>query len=249
MMSAGREPETARPDPPRVVVASLADPAAVRPGEVRVWVVPLAAADPADVLDLLTPDERARADRYKVGKARHEFVVGRGHLRRLLGELLGVEPAAVPITTAGAGKPVLAGGGVHFNVTHTDGLALVALADRPVGVDVERVRPVANPDGLVDRFFSPAERRAYRDLPPDLRPAGFFRGWTTKEAVLKAAGLGVMRLDDFDVELDPGRPPAVLAARDPALAGGWGLSAWPPADGYAAAVAVRSVSPPSEPDA
>jgi 4'-phosphopantetheinyl transferase len=51
-----------------------------------------------------------------------------------------------------------------------------------------------------------------------------------------------MRLDDFDVELHPDRPPAVLAARDPALAGPWGLTAWSPADGYAAAVAVGLVA-------
>jgi 4'-phosphopantetheinyl transferase len=247
MRSAERGTKPPEPDPPRVVVASFADPPAVRPGEVRVWAVPLGAATDPELLDCLPPDERARADRYKVGKARHEFVTGRGHLRRLLGQLVGVEPAAVPITTTGAGKPVLAGGGVHFNVSHTDGLALIALADRPVGIDVERVRPVANSDGLVNRFFSAAEREAFRRLPAGLRLAGFFRGWTTKEAVLKAVGLGVMCLDDFDVELHPGRPPAVLAARGAALAGGWGLTAWEPEEGYAAAAAVlsRFVAPAS----
>jgi hypothetical protein len=47
-------------------------------------------------------------------------------------------------------------------------------------------------------------------------------------------------LDQFDVELDPARPAAVLAARHPQLAGcGWAVADWCPAPGYAAAVAVE----------
>ncbi len=228
----------------RIVVTEFG-PGAVYPAadEVRVWVVPLDAPPVAAemLLACLTPDERARADRYKVARARHQFVTGRGLLRRLLGECLGVDPVEVPFAYTGAGKPFLpdTGAGLHFNVTHTDGLALLALARRPVGVDVERLRTLADPEGLIRRFFSPAECDAFLALPPELRPAGFFRGWTSKEAVIKASGLSVAYLDGFDVELHPARPAALLAARHPTLVGTrWELSAWEPAAGYAAAVAV-----------
>src|SRR5581483_6123571 len=212
------------------------------PGEVRVCVIPLdrPPVDAAELIGSLTADERARAERYGVERARHQFVVGRGLLRRLLGGCLGVAPGEVPITYTGVGKPALAEphAALHFNVTHTDGLALIALARRPVGIDIERIRPLADPEGLVGRFFSAAEREAFLALPSELRPAGFFRGWTCKEAVIKAAGLSVAYLDGFDVELHPGRPAALLAARHPALAGmGLELAAWEPAGGYAAAVA------------
>jgi 4'-phosphopantetheinyl transferase len=130
---------------------------------------------------------------------------------------------------------------LHFNVTHTDGLALIATATTPIGIDVERVRPMADADGLVRRFFSPAEWEAFAALPAELRPAAFFRGWTCKEAVIKAAGLSVLTLDGFDVEFHPARPPAVLATRHSELVGGnWILEAWEPVSGFAAAVAVRS---------
>lgn len=243
------EPGTnTEPDPPRMVVAALAGEAvAPRPGEVRVWVVSLdePPVPPAELRGCLTADEHLRADRYKVGKARHQFVTGRGVLRRVLGACLGVNPGEVPITYTGAGKPVLGGAnpGLHFNVTHTDALALIAVAGRPVGIDVERRRAVADPAGLVGRFFSPAERDAFAALPPDLRAAGFFRGWTCKEAVIKAAGLSVLTLDGFDVELHPDRSPAVLAARHAELVGRtWGLAAWEPVAGFAAAVAVEGVA-------
>jgi 4'-phosphopantetheinyl transferase len=81
-------------------------------------------------------------------------------------------------------------------------------------------------------------------LPAGCRPAAFFRGWTCKEAVIKAAGATVQCLDGFDVELDPARPPAVLAVRDAALCGpGWAVAHWEPGPGYTAAVAVEGEGP------
>jgi 4'-phosphopantetheinyl transferase len=211
-------------------------------GEVRIWVVPLEypPANEASLLTCLTAEEQERAARYKVARPRHQFVTGRGLIRQILGECMGVRPHEVPITYSGAGKPVLDRGELHFNVTHTDAVALLALATRPVGIDTEQVRDLANPDGLVQRFFSPAECEAYRNLPPELKRTGFFHAWTCKEAVIKAAGLSVTCLESFDVELDPRRPPAVLAARHPELADRrWGLTAWEPVPGFAAAVAVE----------
>ena len=214
--------------------------------EVRVWVVPLDSppVEPADLLASLTPNERDRADRYRSGPVRHQFVTGRALLRRILGACLGVRPHVVPITYTAAGKPVLPGEELHFNLTHTTGLALIAVGRRRVGIDVEGLRDVPGMDGLVERFFSTAERDMFRQLPADRRAAAFFRGWTCKEAVIKAAGATVQCLDMFDVELDPARPPAVLAVRDAALqAAGWAVAHWEPNPGYAAAVAVEGDGP------
>jgi 4'-phosphopantetheinyl transferase len=210
--------------------------------EVVVWVLPLDAPAEAvaDMLSNLTGEERARAERYRPATAIRQFVSTRALLRRILGAQLGVPPLEVPISNTGAGKPVLAGAGIHFNVTHTDGLALIALAHRAVGIDVERVRDIANPEGLVSRFFSPRERDEFLALPTALWPAGFFRGWTCKEALIKASGLSVAYLDGFDIELHPERPAALLAARHPVVAAAsWTLAAWEAEPGYAAAVAVE----------
>ncbi len=230
---------------PRIVVASCAElggtPSAA--DDVRVWVFPLDTPPrpEAELLACLTVEERERANRYKIAKPRHQFVTGRGLLRQILGECLGVGPLEVPITYTGAGKPVLAVGDLHFNVTHTDAVALIALANQPVGIDVEQVRKLTNPDGLVERFFSAAECEAYRALPPEMQPRGFFRAWTCKEAIIKAAGLSVTCLDGFDVELDPHRPAVLLSARHPEItAKSWGLTAWEPLPGFAAAVALSS---------
>ncbi|MBN9520058.1 4'-phosphopantetheinyl transferase superfamily protein [bacterium] len=221
-----------------------ADPAPTPPGpgECHVWVIDLDRPPlPADALaGLLTPDEQARAARYRVGAVREQFTLSRGVVRRLLGGYLGLPPERVPITAAPSGKPFLDGGDLHFNLTHTTGLAVVAVANVRVGVDAEKRRDIPDADGLVRRFFSPAEREAYHALPSETRPDAFYRGWVCKEAVIKAAGATMHALDGFDVELDPARPPGVLAARHTQLLGcGWAVADWCPAPGYAAAVAVE----------
>ncbi len=130
---------------------------------------------------------------------------------------------------------------MHFNVTHTDGVAVLALARRRVGVDVEIVRPVRDADGLVERYFSPAECAAYRELPEAARGAAFFRGWTSKEAVIKAAGATTACLAEFDVELNPQRPPAVLVVRaEQLVANGWALAEWSAPGNVAIALALES---------
>jgi 4'-phosphopantetheinyl transferase len=212
--------------------------------EIRIWLLPLHSAPCAleRHLAFLTRDELDRAERYKVETARHQFVTTRSVLRQLLGSFLRCAPREVALAFTSAGKPVLADTAVnlHFNVAHTDGLALVAIARQSVGIDVERVRTLDHAEGLVERFFSTLEVEAYRALPDHLRRDGFFRGWTCKEALIKASGMSIACLNEFDVELHPERPPALLGARNSFFSTApWRLETWEVTPEYVAAVAIE----------
>ncbi len=105
---------------------------------------------PANSLPGCTAEEQARAVRYKIAKAREQFVIGRWTAPRgLLSDYLGVAPNAVPLAYMPSGKPILGERyGLHFNVTHTDWHRVVlAVGRRRVGVDVERVRAVGRRGG------------------------------------------------------------------------------------------------------
>ena len=113
-------------------------------------------------------------------------------LREKLGGYLGVPPESVEFSKDGRGKPSLPRWpDVHISVSHTEGLAAVAFARAPVGVDVERVRPLRLPH-IAGRFFTPEENawlRASED-----RERDFFVLWMRKEAWLKATGTGLSGL-------------------------------------------------------
>ena len=120
-----------------------------------------------------------------------------------------------------------------FNVSHTDGLYLIALAKGfEVGIDVERGW-TADPGelaALVSRHFSPAERAWWESTVEADSMSAFLRIWTRKEAVLKASGVGLVN-DLRSVE-------TVL----PGLGlGRWGVVDGSVPAGYAAAVSAEGL--------
>ena len=190
-------------------------------------------ASVADCYALLDAAERARAARFRFERDRRRYVVRRGRLRTLLAGYLDHEPADVALTVDRFGKPALATGALRFNLSHSHGLALYAIAfGIEVGCDLERRDPRLAGADVAARFFSPGEVRALRALAPARRTEGFFNCWTRKEAYVKARGCGLsLPLDGFDVSLAPGEPAALLRGCD-----GWSVAAFAPAPDYHAAV-------------
>lgn len=217
---------------------------------VHVWRAPLDVPPPelAALEAALSPDERARAARYRFPRDRRRFVAARGALRRLVASYAGVEPAGVRFGTEPGGKPALADPAtawLRFNVSHAGELALVAMArGRAVGVDVEVVRTDLADLEVADRFFSPAEAAAIRALPPPERAEAFLSCWTRKEAFVKALGAGLREpLDGFTVPLGADEPLILRRAPDARPLTGWSLVALRPAPGYVGALVVEGRAP------
>lgn len=106
---------------------------------------------------------------------------------------------------------------VCFNLSHTDGAVLAGVADCPVGVDIERIRPPG--------------RHLLRRMGADLSPEAFFQTWVRREARAKCSGEGVRAL------LGP----------EPAWAPGERYQPVETFPGYAAGVAVRGAELPAPP--
>jgi 4'-phosphopantetheinyl transferase len=193
----------------------------------------------------LAPEEQARAARFYFPRHRAHFIAARGLLRELLARYLAAPPAALRFTYGPYGKPALAAecatADLHFNVSHSGGQALYAVAHgRAVGVDIEEIKPDNWNLTIAQHFFSAREQAALQALPSHLQTQAFFNCWTRKEAYLKATGAGLtLRLDAFDVSLAPGEPAALLRNEDdPQAVHRWSLQELDVGDGYAAALAV-----------
>ena len=144
----------------------------------------------AAAYDALPPFRRKRADAYRRPGDRLRSVAAFRLLQRALAE------HGVPHLDDGClvfnehGKPGLSSVGPEFNLSHSGEWVMVAVASRPVGVDIQCDDGRAL-DGLARTVLSPAELVAFYALPPALREEFFYARWTAKESYLKCVGSGI----------------------------------------------------------
>jgi 4'-phosphopantetheinyl transferase len=179
----------------------------IPPNTVQLWVWRIDRDAPFPP-NCLSPEDEAHAAHFLRAEDQMYSRVSRAGLRAILGSCLGVEPLLLAFDIAPMGKPSLAfpaDTGMHFNLSHSHGLAALGISRFPIGVDIEAVRPVE--DDLAHTVFSPTELDEFARLTPAERSIAFFLGWTRKEAVVKALGSGLHApLDRFSVSLTPGQP-------------------------------------------
>jgi 4'-phosphopantetheinyl transferase len=190
-------------------------------------------------------EERQRAARFLFERDRVRYTICRALLRRLLAGYGAGPTPQFPFVYSPRGKPELPVNrnptDLHFNLAHSGEVAVIGVARRyRLGVDVEQIRPLSDPDSLVRVCFAPEEQAEFRSLPGSMRLRAFFAGWARKEAFVKATGEGLgRRLASFAVAIAPDTVPRVLRVGGDCNAGaGWTLLDLPVGERYAAAVAV-----------
>jgi 4'-phosphopantetheinyl transferase len=220
------------------------------PDEVHSWCASLDVPPEtsARLYATLTPGERNRSARFYFERDRERFIVAHGVLRHLLARYLQTEPGRIGFVYNPFGKPGLSrefGSRLKFNLSHSAGLALIAIATASeVGVDLEYTQWQADYDDIARRFFSTDEVAHLIALPSHLRAEAFFSCWTKKEAYLKACGEGLARpLTSFSVPptTDPAHTPVDLCvgSNDTVTTRRWSLYTLRPAPGYAGALAIE----------
>lgn len=147
----------------------------IRPGDV-----------PQDLVDLcLSAADRQRAASFRFPEHAQRWSRYRAALRMILAECTGDEPRNVAITEGEHGKPCLANSTLHFNLSHDDTLALVAVSvNGAVGIDLESIHRAKDLPACAGTFCHPEELAG---LPSD---RDLLRIWTAKEACVKASGTG-----------------------------------------------------------
>ncbi len=221
---------------------------------ISVWSARLAFPDPLleKLAATLSDEESRRARSFVQERDRRRFTAGRAILRTLLAEYTAAPPEKLRFAVQdGTTKPYLLPAAATapapvFNLSNSEGRALIAItADRGIvalGIDLERIDPGVDIDGLAARFFSAPERAALAAIDDRVeRVEAFFRCWTRKEALLKGIGVGLQaNLDSFAVELASTgsfRPRGWGAVGE--LVAGWRIEPLEVEPGWAAALAVN----------
>ncbi|WP_114788921.1 4'-phosphopantetheinyl transferase superfamily protein [Niabella yanshanensis] len=168
-----------------------------RPGslndEVHVYACDIEALDIMPFLSLLTQEELAKAVAFRQKADADRFVTGRVVVKKLLAYYSTLDVASIVISQGEKGKPVAqTRTGIRlpsFNISHSGNKVLVAVSSDWVGIDVELVAGIALAD-LVNAVFSEQELAAFANSSDPITT--FYSFWTRKEALLKAAGVGLI---------------------------------------------------------
>ena len=138
---------------------------------------------------ILNEEEKKETSKFRLEHLRDLFIVRRGLSKIILGNHIRKDPDLVTFSETIYKKPYLEGHPkVHFNLTHRNWYALLAINEEPIGIDIEEIKETENFLELLDYFASPHEKRW---VCSSLKR--FFMLWTIKEALMKAQGTGFLR--------------------------------------------------------
>lgn len=202
---------------------------------VDLWLIDLEA--PVGEPDCLSDAEARRVERLIVPAKSRQLESSHVALRRILSSYSGEAPEDLRFVLGRHGKPALDPRRLEFNLSHSGSWASVAVAPSGMrlGVDIEVFEEDRRHTELVDRFFAEEERRWWRSLEEEERHRAFYRGWTAKEAYLKAWGTG-LTVSSRSFVLDLAARPATLLRTEMSDDDGKGWRFWEAAVGGDAAL-------------
>ncbi|MBQ2806559.1 MAG: 4'-phosphopantetheinyl transferase superfamily protein [Clostridia bacterium] len=141
-------------------------------------------------------ERRARADRFRYEDDRRRCLCADMLARRMLAKASGKAPDQIAFTIGYKGKPS-ANVPFYFNVSHSGNYVLCAVSDKPIGVDIEQIKPFRT--GMVARYFTKDEAAyiwsgatpATETVTDPEICTRFYRTWTAKESYVKMTGTGI----------------------------------------------------------
>lgn len=215
--------------------------------EVHVWWLETDRPQPLleEAVASLSESDCTKINRHRQHKDQYRQTQSQALLRSILHAYCKISPTQLEWENNDYGKPYLTkpeyARDLFFNLSHSENRILLAVAwNRPVGIDVELKDSEKFDPDLVQRFFSSREQNELRCFPQEEQEAAFFRGWTRKEAYVKAVGLGLqLDLSRFSVSLDFQNPHLREQQFTPKEQGIWKISNIDVGDEYVATLVAK----------
>lgn len=119
-------------------------------------------------------------------------------LRVVLCKELNISNKEIVLEYNDYGKPFLRNyNNFYFNVSHTENAIVIAISDKCIGIDIEKIRTINL--SIAKRFYADFEKKYLFQSQENIYER-FFEIWTKKEAYIKYIGKGLsIPLDSFDI--------------------------------------------------
>jgi len=154
--------------------------------------------------DLLSAQEKTRAAGFKKSRDARNFILRQGMVRAVLGQYIRKEAQAVRFVREERGKPYLDPEEniheIHFSPSHTDEMVCLGISRKTsIGLDIVKCDSRYPFLATTEYLFTPRERQWITQIPSHEQHVRFFRIWSLKEALLKAAGGGAGIMQETEV--------------------------------------------------
>ena len=141
-------------------------------------------------------NRQAKADKLKKKPDKKLSIAAADLVRTAVSEKFNINSKDVRFRVRENGKPYIENIDIEFSISHSGTIAVCAISDKPVGIDIEQIRDVNI--NLVKKLFTPDEQNYVLEK-WSLSKQRFFEVWTRKEAYVKMLGKGVPYFPEFSV--------------------------------------------------
>jgi 4'-phosphopantetheinyl transferase len=166
---------------------------AINSGFAEIWRVhfPSYTNSIAELYEILRPEEKSRSALFHQIKDKQRFIIGKAALRILMGNYLNTDPGTIRFIYGMYNKPALKEKRelIDFNISHSGDYILIAVANTPLGVDVEYYNTCFEVKQVMEYAFSKDEISFIKSQYDYY--SVFYQLWTCKEALLKAISNGL----------------------------------------------------------
>lgn len=154
---------------------------------------------------LMSVDKKQRVDRFRFLDDKKRTVTGEMLARKAIAEWCHVSEEEVQFGLSEYGKPFVIGLDMEFNISHSGDMVVCAVDDKPIGIDVEQIRPI---DMKVAKYickgkeliyiwgYDPSEDDFIMTSNSEILTR-FFEVWTRKEAFGKCIGIGAVNVKNI----------------------------------------------------
>ena len=159
----------------------------------------LTSADYQKWYALMSKERQARVARFRFEDDKKRTVAGEMLVRKVIAEWCNVSAENILFDKTATGKPFVKGLPVEFNISHSGDMVVCAVDDKPVGIDIEKIRPIdltiakriCTDEELVYLFNHTPTEQDFTYTTDQNILTRFFELWTAKEAYGKCLGVGI----------------------------------------------------------
>lgn len=172
--------------------------------ECLIWSVTSGSWNDRNCTRILDMNEYHQYRNIREPKSRIYYARNHAVVRCLLSRKLAIPTPSLIISRYQFGKPFLPNQPyLHFNLSHSGSYGGLAMANSPVGFDIEQPLENGPYEALAKRFFPFEADQLEASGSDESNLVRFARLWTAKEAYLKETGRGLTcNLNSFRLQLD-----------------------------------------------